>query len=230
MINSIQIHILEEIKRWKALDTTSLKNFINYQGKDKYLRQVLYRMEGKGLIKSFNTVWGKQKIFSLDLGGYHALEIKLSNEVIIKRETLAHDALCSKAAADLNNLSCVLGIQSEQEINSISGIIPDGSFHGEKNNVPFKIAFEVELTKKSKTRILEKLKIYANSLNFGHVLYLFPKEKLQKEWRELIVANLRPEQQKRFLLFYFENIKSKSFHDAYGIYQGKLQTLKEIFD
>ncbi len=94
--------------------------------------------------------------------------------------------------------------------------------------MPFKVALEVELTKKSKQRILEKLRIYSTTQLYGFVLYLFSTHKMKNEWRLIIEKNLRQDQQKRFLLFTFEHTKAKNFQNAIGIYQGKEHFLKDI--
>ncbi len=225
----IHFNILKEIQKWKVVDTKSLKTFTNYQGNEQFLRQILYRMEKKGYIKSIHTVWGKQKSYILDSNGFALLGATRIYEPDLKNEPLGHHAICTRVMSDLLSLPTIHGAKAESELKSETGILPDASFYGEKNGIPFKVAVEVELTKKSKQRIQDKLKIYATTQVYGFVLYLFPTHKMKNEWREIIEKNLRLDQQKRFLLFSFEHTKAKNFQNAIGFYQGKEHFLKDIF-
>ncbi len=225
----IRFNILNEIKRWKVVDAKSLITFTNYRGREENLRQILYRLEKQGFIKSIHTIWGKQKIYTLDRNGYALLGITKINESCLNNETLGHNALCTQVVSDLLNLPTIHGASAESELKAESGVLPDASFFGEKNGVPFKLALEVELTKKSRSRILEKLKFYSTIQLYGFVLYIFSSHKMKNEWEKIIEKNLRPDQEKRFLLFTFEHTKAKNFQNAIGLYQGREQFLKDIF-
>ena len=85
------------------------------------------------------------------------------------------------------------------------------------------MAFELEISRKSKVRIGNKLRHYSNSTLYDYIFYFFSTEELMKKFKE-ILEELSPQSYvDKFLLFYIPTLFSKDIQLDYaeGYFQNK---------
>jgi len=125
----------------------------------------------------------------------------------------------------------------EHEINDKSVFIgtskinPDALFEGERKGKKFKLAFELELTRKCKQRIIQKAMHYSENDYYDYALYMFGQKSLVESYMETIVAKIGNERMHKLMFFYNPFLTSdKCFDtDPRGYFRGKLTSLSTMF-
>ena len=117
---------------------------------------------------------------------------------------------------------------------------PDGILFGENKGLSFKIAIEVELSRKSKDRIIEKINTYIKSEFFDSVIFIFDKRnifdlyiRLVKEIQENSPSSIYNKGigQKIFLLFKEDLLKFPlDFSDNPLFVNNKERKFREVLD
>lgn len=102
---------------------------------------------------------------------------------------------------------------------------------GEKSDVKFKVAIELELTRKSKMKYLEKIGQYLRSQYYDFVVYYFHSEGIMNSYRNHIQERFGPDSDKKILYVLNEKLLSKDFKFAESkvFYKTKEGELNAIF-
>lgn len=167
-----RIEILTPLLKWKYLPLSLLKKQSNYQGTDNAFRRIILRLENESYLKSIKDPQSNFKFIYL---GPEAMNCLNASALYLKEETRYHDALLSTLMLRIKEISSVISSELGQpdfEHNQSSfsdHIDEDGKIQITKNGDLFTIGIELELTRKSSSRIKHKFKL----IHFSSPLSIF---------------------------------------------------------
>jgi hypothetical protein len=232
-------NILEMVLKWRALPTPLLREVSGYQGHPRSFNRVLSHLEKSELVcaKRFN---GATKLIypSKDLMDMNPNEKKISED------SITHDGLCAIVVNELLGWRTFFDFKLPHEIlgkGYTDGLhrIPDAVLMGRDEKKDFTLALEIELTRKSKLRVKNKLSDYSNNRVFNYVLYIFNDKGTFNSYKNMlndfietqVTIESRAEIKARFILAFRENIIHHKYKldDSEVYYMGKATSLSKIF-
>lgn len=229
-LNYNQLNILEPLTKWRILDLSSISHEINYLHTRDNLCKTVRRLENFGLIHSFKDPFTHRKFIYLTKSGESLINPPGVTSGIA-RETVFHDAKVTEILREFTKKECFHDATIEHRLTSSEDFQrPDGMIRGEFLN-PFKMAFELELTQKSKTRITKRFKYYLESQAYEYVFYLFPRLNVLKTYLQVLTDNFPTEAQKKIILCYNETILGSRFEIDKGVvfFKGDQRSFNEYF-
>ena len=221
--------ILNAINRWKILDTASIAEEISYRGHVQNLRKQLRKMENYELLASKKIPGIQKKYYYVP---YNQQKFLDSSSGPLKIENFNHDLLLSQILRELRKYERVIDAKIEEEHEAI-GLHPDGeinykSIKGNKKRV----AIELELTRKQKSRYRKKFDDYNNSSEYDLIIYIFIDSGIYNSYKdELIELN------KRHLKNYICLLNLKNFNaqeisfegSDFYFFDGQMMDIKKFF-
>lgn len=176
MINEIMLQknsdIVEALSKWRSMTTKNLKELVAGSENAPAFRQRILRLEQGGILKSklqkgFNKIVYPSRELLLRLG------IENFNE-----DNIRHDAVVSMVVSKLIDFKMVSAGRLPHEFKTKSSwkhrvIEPDAIIIIEKNEKELVVAIEVELWRKDRKRVFDKLIEYAKADEYDNVLYFF---------------------------------------------------------
>ena len=234
-LNSLHLNYLTPLLKWRVLDINSLRKECLNAPKYHNFCRVIRNLEKEKILEGYRDPHSRKKFVFFSTSGERLLSPK-ENPTAISNETVIHDLKVSEITHYLYDNNLVDDVELEHEINdkrnfkTIYKIIPDAILHLEKRGHKFKIAFELELTRKSNQRITEKMKQYEDSTFYSYAMYLFPTEKMMRTYYEQAKAELGKDSMGKFMFFYHPEISS-GIHkpeDIRGVFQEKQISLYEV--
>ena len=221
---SKHIDILNEIGRWKVISLQRL--FVETGKKMKYspFCRTLKNLEANGLVKSY-VGDRKRKYVTLSVSGskysiYNASHVESEAEV-------AHDLLASallRFLLEFENFKSGYILADEFEV------VPDALIHAQKKGREYVLALELELTQKSKKRLISKLLKYESSSSFDYVLYVTNKTSLYDSYRKTLMRMNNEIQKKVILLLDEELSEMKSnYLESKVFFKGEKKSFTEVF-
>lgn len=233
-------NILSQVIKWRAIPLTVLQEMTDYQGTKTSFYRVIRTLEDRQLIKatSFN---GLTKIVSPT----QVLAQLTSQKVInLQDESLTHEAIVTLLCFELTTYEIFNSVKLPHEITGgsyDSGInrLPDAIIEGLHRNNPFKLALEVELTRKSRTRVQNKVEDYLINSVFDFIFYVFNDkstfEAYQKFINEIVSKPIYQQERRnheaRFILGYAPRLIANKckLNEIEIFYSGKKTKLESIF-
>ncbi len=176
MINEIMLQknsdIIEAIFQWRSMTTDNLKTLIAESETDSCFRQRIIRLVKGGVLKSklqkgFNKiVYPSEKLIQ-------KLGIESFNE-----DNIRHDAVVSMVISNLVNLKMITSGKLPHHYKTKSSwghhaIEPDAILTIAQDDEELTVAVEVELWRKDRKRVFDKLIDYAKADEYDHVFYFF---------------------------------------------------------
>lgn len=168
--------ILKSILRWRCLSIENVFDLLDTKNKFNSIRQKIYRLEKYGLLKSKLFMNSKKVVYpSKDFLDF----LGLGSEIIV--ENVRHDSYVSSICSSLLHYNFAKVIQLPHEYKTKSSwkhhaLEPDAIMELEQDGEKFQIAIEVELWRKSKSRVYEKMIDYAKAVQFDYAFYFFADE------------------------------------------------------
>jgi len=203
-VNTFHLNTLVPLIKWKILRLQLLKELANYHGKINTFRKILIRLENNGIVKSFIEPMNKSKYVYLTKTGASLVGQTSFKE--LSNEILYHDSKVVEITRELLKLKSINKVELEHEICSLDTLIPDAILSGSKNNINFNLAFELEITQKSKQRIIEKVRDYLNAVEFDYVLYVFCSEAILKNYTKTINEKIGEKVWQKIIFLYVPSI------------------------
>lgn len=176
MINEIMLQknsdIIEAIYSWRSMTTDTLKNLVAESETDSAFRQRILRLVKAGVLRS-----KLQKGFNKIVYPSNALIEKLGIERF-NEENISHDAVVSTVVTNLISFKSVASAKLPHDYKTKStwnhhAIEPDALLLVQKNGNEFNVAIEVELWRKDRKRVFDKLIDYAKGAQYDYVFYFF---------------------------------------------------------
>ncbi|WPU66491.1 replication-relaxation family protein [Peredibacter starrii] len=234
-INSLHLNYLTPLHKWRVMDVNSLrKECLRAPNYHNFCR-VIRKLEKDKILEAYRDPYSRKKFVFLGPSGERLLSLK-DNPTAISNETVIHDLRVSEITHRLYDSGLVDDVELEHEINdkrnfrTIYKIIPDAILHLEKNGHMYKIAFELELNRKSNSRITEKMKQYEDSTFYNYAMYLFPTEKMMETYMKEAEKELGSTSMSKFMFFCHPELSS-GIHkpsEIKGVLQGKKITLDDV--
>lgn len=234
-LNSRHLNYLTPLLKWRVMDVNSLRKECLRAPKYHNFCKVIRYLEKEKILEGYRDPHSRKKFVFFSSSGERLLSNK-ENPTAISNETVIHDSKVSEITHYLYECGLVDEVELEHEINDKRNfkttykIIPDAILHLEKKGHKFKIAFELELNRKSNPRITEKMKQYEDSTYYSYAMYLFPTEKLMETYIEQAEENLGKASMSKFIFFYHPDISSGKHlpEEIKGVLQGKKITLADV--
>ena len=215
-INGLHLNYLGPLIKWRILDLQTMLGQCNYNGSAKAFRKLIVGLEKKNLIKSYIDPHSKKKYVHLTDVGESYLGVN-EGRPSVSRETFYHDCKVSEICRELLLFNTVKEIQLEHELVDRSSfhnqykICPDALISGEKKGAKFKIAFELELTRKAKSKYVAKAKQYFESTVFDYALYFFASRGVFESYKNSFGEAIGEKCSSKIMLAYNGELLSKDF-------------------
>jgi DNA-binding MarR family transcriptional regulator len=212
----VQINYLFPLKKWRILDLKTLLDKSLYHHSYEAFTKMLQRLEKKKMIESFIDPFTKNKFVYLTKEGDSYLG-GTDNSPMLSTNSLIHDSRVVKLVLELLNLSYFTGSELEHEnkqrgsFNNRTGNIPDAVLLGKKDEQKFRVALELELTRKTKTRYLAKAGQYLNTTYYDFVIYFFQSKSLLESYKKNIDEKFGTDSNTKIIYAYNEKLFLKGF-------------------
>lgn len=150
----------------------------------------------------------------------------------VNRDQRFHDAIATRIALIFKGLSFVKDIYLDQEIPRIYPLMektPDILIEGERTK-PFRLAIEIELTQKNKTRVQEIFKCHDDSKIINNVIYITDKPSVFNAYTRYLDELQNDINTERFIFILEKDLNSKTFNilSSKALYRGRETNLKEL--
>ncbi len=243
MINEIMLQknsdIIEALSKWRSMTTKNLKELVAGSENAPAFRQRIIRLEQGGILKSqlqkgFNKIVYPSRDLLLRLG------IENFNE-----DNIRHDAVVSMVVSNLIDLKMVTSGKLPHEFKTKSSwrhrvIEPDAIISVEKNKKEIIAAIEVELWRKDRKRVFDKLVEYAKADEYDNVLYFFADkssfESYKKRLMELLADSdfdhLEEELSQKIIFVFNQSILKNAIGllSSEVFHHGETKKLGELFE
>lgn len=236
-LSSVHLNYLEPLLKWRVLDLESLRKESFRAPTYKSFQRIIRTLEKQKILEGYRDPYNRKKYIYLSSFGEGQLALD-ENPTALSKDTLIHDIKVTEISKAMLEAGWIMDAELEHKINdkrnfrTIYKIIPDAILHGSKAGMNYKIAMELELSRKNNQRIVEKATQYLQSSQFNYVLYLFPKKSLLEKYVEVIKDKLGEEGLERLMFFYDDRLTAdtSSIGEWEGIFKGRNLKLRELFE
>jgi hypothetical protein len=235
-INNLSLTYLEPLLKWRVLDVQSLIKECPQRPEYFNFCKTMRKLEKQNIIQSFRHPFSRKKYLYLTHLGEESLTLT-DNPTSISKETLLHDIKVSEIVKILMEAGIFYEASLEHELHNKKNfkvsykIIPDALLVTKRQGIDVKVALEVELSRKSIPRIVEKARQYMNSSLYHYVIYFFNKKLHLDRYRELLLEKIGPEIEQRFFFFADETLATsrEGVLSSRGFFKGNPIVLGEVF-
>lgn len=232
--------ILKQVLKWRALPLPLLKELSDYQGLDSSFRKVIQKLEKVALLRS-RPFKGKSKLVYL---GPELIKSSPGRVIPLYDESLIHEAVVTMVSNRFLQWGVFKEVILAHEVITSSfgfGIrrLPDAILEGKIGDESFKLALEIELTQKAKTRIKNKIEDYLSNKVFDYIFYIFNDEAVYSSYKKTIVDIIKSRDSKwkqeaeiRFILGFKKDILHTgiNLHDLEVFYKGHQTSVENVFN
>lgn len=235
-VNSIHLELLEPLLKWRILDLKSIREKISYPLGKRNFEKIVSRLEKESVLESVTDPWSRKKFIYLTKFGAGLVDGSFYYPVMNK-ETIFHDAKVAEVVQKLMRNKCFSKFLLEHEINESReigrsvGEIPDALIQGRRRDVNFRLAFELELSRKSKSRIIAKVKRYLSTGYYDYILYLFCSDAIYRGYRKVLEEEFGADVFKRVMLLNNSTLLSTKFNieNSKGWFNGQEIFFNDLF-
>jgi len=230
-INSMHLQFLTPLNKWRILDLKNLREEIDYPLHPSGFEKTIRRLEKAKILGSFRDPWSRRKFVYLSENG-EMLVNDSGRKIALSNETFLHDAKVSEFTKKLLETTFFTDVILEHQIREVGkGEVPDARLTGERKGVAFSMAFELEITRKSKDRIKAKINRYLQSDYYDYVLYLFCSKPIWEGYRRFIQEEFGERGFQKVMLFWNPTILSKKIdpNEGIGYFKSKEVKFDELF-
>lgn len=231
-----QIQYFMPLKKWRLMDLDSLRRAGNYPGSMRGFRKLISSLEQKGVLQSTKDNHSTRKYVYLTRDGGAHLGLKDSFESV-SLNNFDHDSRLASFARSLLSFEIIEDVEldhsliSGKKIGARNRFIPDGLIHGKKNGNSFDMAFELELTLKSKDRYMAKIEHYLDTTVYDYALYIFYLESVRDCYKKEILKHFGKEAFEKIILGLNTNLLERSYRveDTSLYFKSKEMRIDEVF-
>ncbi|MBI2519315.1 MAG: hypothetical protein HYV97_02810 [Bdellovibrio sp.] len=237
-MNQQQLHsplhyeLIEPLVKWKILSLDNLMEATWKIDKSSNFYKTIDGLEEKGLISAFHDPYSKRKYVYLTNKGYETLGAE--NNLPINPSTVIHDTFSSENAFHFRNFPFTKEVLVDHEILKkypMIGHRPDALVFGHHKK-DFTMAIEMELTIKSKERIMQTYSAYNASSFFNNVLYIFGQPQAFETYVGVLENEGKALNHSKFLFVFMKNMYRRYYEtfSAECYHNGNMTTLGKLFD
>ena len=227
-MEQVRNQLLRPLLKWRILDLEGLQQELTYQVPLMTLYKHLVDFEKEGVVVSKNVLRDRRKYFYLSNLGLERLGHKKSLGLI--DEFFTHDLKVTQVVRQLLRSPNFTDVKFENELGT-GTFIPDSELKFNYKERTLILSLEMELSRKSKERILSKAEFYLSSSYYDLVLYIFPSHSLMRSYYKVFQEKLGSGFNQKLLLMANENLMAMNFDlaEAKGFYQGHEVLLGNVF-
>ncbi len=235
-VNPLHVHYFRPLLKWRILDLSTLIEEFDHDVNVNTFLSLVNRWERKGILKSFKDPYVRRKYiyFSKEAEEHLLLDDFQSSEGI---NHIWHDAKVSEVTRGILEMEVFEDAVLESELKNKESlfrrkmIFPDALINGVIDGERFNIALELELTRKSKSRIIEKGRRYDSDGDYDYTMFLFPHENVMRSYYQLMIDEVGSQIKKHMMFFcskkmFVEKIDLKDF---IGFFNGNECSFYEVF-
>lgn len=234
LLEGHQLNYLYPLNKWRFLDLEALFQESQYPGSLSGFRKMILRLEKKEMLQSFRSGrFGRKYVYLTKKGGSHlGLDEAALN---LSSETLIHDGRVADIARSFMEFSTIDRVELEHEIIMERGknhFLPDACFYGTRGKNQFKLAFELELTRKTKSKYLEKINYYLSTSFYDYALYFFQSLGVFESYKKNLEQEKGPEAFEKIMFAFNPNLSKQDsdIGETKLYFRGKEVQLKDIFN
>jgi len=235
-LSSLHLNYLTPLLKWRVMDLESLRKECLSAPKYKSFHRIIRSLEKKKILEGYRDPFSRKKFIYLSSFGEGQLSLK-ENPTALSKDTLIHDIRVSEITKALLDESWVDDVELEHQIQDKRAfkveykIIPDAILYFERKGHKYRVALELELTRKNNQRLTEKIKQYESSGYYHYVIYIFPTIALMEKYIEVIKEKLGEESLLKFMFFCHERLTNNAcdFTAINGTFRGKKVGFGEVF-
>jgi hypothetical protein len=237
-INPFHLELIRPLVKWKILSIKELYEDSAYEGTYKNYQKIISRLQKAEVVKGNKDVWTKTKRMYLTRTGNELVNNSRWMSHVINDGSFFHDSRVTLYLRYLAQHLKMDSIELEQEwmrvksFQDMQKIRPDAEFvlinSSEKRK---RFLLEVELTQKSKERLIEKFEYYQRIPDYQFILFVFPTSSLANSYLQLF-KSLTPNEKKSNYIFAMEPglIKGNFFlPDTKAYFRGEELSLENVF-
>ncbi len=231
--------ILRNIAKWRIVEAKLLYVLSDYHGTNRSFNRVISILEKTELIKA-NRIRGKAKFLSSTKALDDLYKIKAP---LVHADSLVHEAIITTVSNKMLEWNKFRGAILPHETNGkvdfyIKNLLPDCVLQGASVTGQYYVALEIELSRKSKTRVSKRIQDYLENGNYDHIFYIFNDWHTFESYKRMLQTfiqsspkNLADQASVRFVLGYYPNLYSNNFDlGLLEIYhQGQTTSMKAVF-
>jgi len=206
------IDLIFVLTKWKILRISDLYKLTEFKGTMTCFYKRIAKLEKHNLIESFIYPFTGEKFVYLSKNGSKVLDFE--NQIPIHSENRFHDAQLTKCLFELTRHEFVAEIYLDHEIKKKLPLIkhtPDALIKGFTLKQEFNIAIELELTQKSRDRVVDIFRFFDSSNIFNNILYLFNRKTTYESYQLFLDKDDRILNKKKFLFLYSADLTKKDF-------------------
>ncbi|MEE2670296.1 MAG: hypothetical protein VYA54_01200 [Bdellovibrionota bacterium] len=223
--------LLMPLKKWRILSVKDLKEQSGHNGSRSSFYKVITKLESYLLIDSFINSWSNEKFIYLMP---NAIKVLGEEKVLpVNRDQRFHDAIVTKIALNFKDYNFVKDIYLDQEIGRNFPLIkknPDILIVGQIKK-DFKLAVEIELTQKNKSRVQEIFRSYSKSIAVNNIIYITDKLGIYNTYLRYLNELSSEINTDKFIFIYEKDLNNKTFNiiNSKALYRGYETSLKQLF-
>lgn len=233
--NHEHLTYIEPLSKWRILDIQSLLSEAPRSPNYKSFTRILRKLEAAQLVKAWLDPISKKKFLYLTSFGERVVS-DCENPSSLQDEYLAHDIKAASFVKGLLDAGWVERGELEHNLTNKANfhtthkLIPDAVVHFSKKGFEYKMAIEIELTRKSNIRITEKIKQYFAEEHYHLVGYVFPTISLMEKYKGVLLERFGLEVFKKIIFLHHAPLVTtgQSLAEITGFYQGKEVFLRDL--
>ncbi|HAZ13906.1 MAG: hypothetical protein A2X86_13015 [Bdellovibrionales bacterium GWA2_49_15] len=234
--NGIHLSYILPLKNWRILDLQSIFELSKFPGNFKAFKRIILNLESKNVIKSFQDPYSKRKYLHLTQDGETHVGAK-EGQISVADETRLHDCKAIEICKAMLKLQTVKNIELEHQLANRSNfkttyrVCPDALIYGERKGSKFKMAFELELTQKTKAKYIPKIDQYLESSAYDYALYFFHNPGVLESYKDNIREAHGDKAFGKIMLAHNSTLLSKTFEfiKTKIYFQNKEVDIEELF-
>lgn len=234
LLEGSQLNYLYPLNKWRFLSLEDLFEEGQYPGTISGFRKYILRLEKKEVINSFRSgKFGRKYVYLTKKGG---MQVGLDNATLnLSTETLLHDVRVSDITRAFLDFNTISKIELEHEIILDRGknqYTPDALIYGKRKKINFKMAFELELTRKATDKYLDKMEHYLRSNFYDYALYFFQHKGIFDSYKKYLEREKGVSAFDKILFALNTDINKRrpQLDESYVFFMGKEVTLKDVFN
>ncbi len=228
-INALHLNFLRPLELWRILDLKNLREECDYCYCPRSFERLIGKLQKCDVVKSFKDPLSNRKYIYLSKLGERLMGTKNCE---INSETMFHDSRVSQVVREFLKKECFIDFELEHLIgNKSQAFVPDAILSGVKKSIKFKVAFELELTRKTKERVKSKVGHYLGNSYYDYIIYMFCNKGVMNSYKKNIENEFGVDAFKRIILFNNESIMSRKMKlsDTFGYFKGREVCIDELF-
>lgn len=231
--------VINAILKWRSITLDNLKSLVAESENGGAFRKRILRLETGGVLNS-KLQRGFNKIVYPSQNLLERMGIDSINE-----DNVRHDSVVSMIGIELLNLRRVKSVKLPHEYRTKStwrhfAIEPDAILEIAKNSETLNVAVEVELWRKDRKRVFEKLVEYAKAYEYDNVFYFFAdrasfesyKKRLNEISNDTSHLHLKVELEKKIIFIFNPTILKKAMNlsDSEIFHDQKTKKLGDLLE